>query len=470
MRAAVDPRQDRGCSIFNAVADGGQDFMPEGEMSGGTNINVPEIDIGFLGDPGIEMGEGDGIAAEQGTPFVEDGDPVLIIPPNEEPTGNVRLSDAELDDLNSGQGDWSGAVVRIQRHLGSTDLGPNTDALFGFDFNGTALTTAGNAIFHSGDEIATFSNANGVFSINFGGDVPVSTSLANLVVSRVTYANTSENTSLVEFAYTVFDGNPDDPNTLSSASAYIQVDIVEKNDAPSIAASDTISVVANGQTVIKGIAFADPDVGVLDVTLTVTLTVTSGTLAGGESYGVDVSGPGPSITLQGSLNDINTYLAGGFLSFTNPGSSNASLTIHVSDNGTISDDPIDVLQATKVVTLDVNTRPVLDPSKEPSLAAVVEDSSASTIGSTSVSDLIGTSGIANYSDLDGDSPGLAITGVSSKGTLHYSTDGGSTWQELSTPPSESSALLLSATAHVFFKPNAHFNGSIADAITFKAWD
>ncbi len=71
-------------------------------MSGGTNINVPEIDIGFLGDPGIEMGEGDGIAAEQGTPFVEDGDPVLIIPPNEEPTGKVRLSDAELDDLNSG--------------------------------------------------------------------------------------------------------------------------------------------------------------------------------------------------------------------------------------------------------------------------------------------------------------------------------------------------------------------------------
>jgi hypothetical protein len=129
-----------------------------------------------------------------------------------------------------------------------------------------------------------------------------------------------------------------------------------------------------------------------------------------------------------------------------------------------------ILQDTETVTLDVNTRPVLDASKEPSLAAVVEDAPVSAIGSTPVSALIGTLGIANYSDADLDLPGLAITGVSSKGTLHYSTDGGSTWQELSTPPNESSALLLGATARVFFKPNAHFNGSIADAITFKAWD
>jgi hypothetical protein len=292
-------------------------------------------------------------------------------------------------------------------------------------------------------------------------------------VSRATYANTSDNTSFIELAYVVSDGDPSLATTESSNPAYIFLNIEEVNDAPSILVGDRIPVVPNGTSPIVGLNLEDPDAAF--ETLTVVLSVSSGTLTatGTNEFGyfVPVNGSGTtSITLQGPLGEINAFLNDSRVSFTNTTGSNSTLTITVSDGGALGDDPTLIKQDMEVVTLDVNTRPVLDASKEPSLAALVEDSPVSAIGSTPVWDLIGTSGIANYSDADGDSPGLAITGVSSKGTLHYSTNGGSTWQELSTPPSESSALLLSATARVFFKPNLHYNGAIADAITFKAWD
>jgi hypothetical protein len=109
-------------------------------MAGGTNMR-PVIDIGWLGDPndfGIGMGDEDNILTEDGATFVEDGAPVLINPRGEQPTGNIRLSDNELSALNSGQGDWRGAVVTIRRHNGYGELAANPDDLFGLDVSGTS--------------------------------------------------------------------------------------------------------------------------------------------------------------------------------------------------------------------------------------------------------------------------------------------------------------------------------------------
>ena len=121
--------------------------------------------------------------------------------------------------------------------------------------------------------------------------------------------------------------------------------------------------------------------------------------------------------------------------------------------------------------------PTLNTSASPTLSSTVEDISAPTngltTGATLVSALIDNSatagGLDNFTN-PGGSPGLAVTGVNG-GTLYYTTDGGSTWTALGAP-STTAGLLLAANSntYVYFKPNANVNGSISDAVTFKAWN
>jgi hypothetical protein len=121
----------------------------------------------------------------------------------------------------------------------------------------------------------------------------------------------------------------------------------------------------------------------------------------------------------------------------------------------------------------LNAAPVLDPSASPQLNSVIEDAGipVGQVG-TLVSDLIDTGGTHNnFSDADGDSPGIAITGTNLQGgSLWYSTDDGTTWNDVGTV-SEDSAMLLSANSdtRLAYAPQPDFNGSIMDVVTFKAW-
>ncbi len=122
-----------------------------------------------------------------------------------------------------------------------------------------------------------------------------------------------------------------------------------------------------------------------------------------------------------------------------------------------------------VAVANANDAPVLDANQSPSLAAISEDTGApangSTAGSTLVSALTG-----GTIDVDsGALQGVAITGTSGQGTLWYSTDGGTTWMQVPAV-SGGAALLLHNDARLYFQPNANVSGTIADAITFRAWD
>jgi uncharacterized delta-60 repeat protein len=106
------------------------------------------------------------------------------------------------------------------------------------------------------------------------------------------------------------------------------------------------------------------------------------------------------------------------------------------------------------------------------LATVSEDNGAPVAGSISGSTT--TFSFASFIT-DADTlynRGIAITGVdTSKGTLWYSTNNGSTWQQTGSV-SGSNALLLNADTNtrLYFQANANFNGTIDNAITFLAWD
>lgn len=129
------------------------------------------------------------------------------------------------------------------------------------------------------------------------------------------------------------------------------------------------------------------------------------------------------------------------------------------------------------VAFAANSAPVLDATKSPVLSAEAEDSGApvGAVG-TQVSSLIDSTtpagGLDNYTDADSDSPGIAITAVdTSNMTCYYSVNAGSSWSTIGAV-SSSSARLLAANSNnrIYCQPSPDFNGTVATAITFRAWD
>jgi hypothetical protein len=120
-----------------------------------------------------------------------------------------------------------------------------------------------------------------------------------------------------------------------------------------------------------------------------------------------------------------------------------------------------------------NDAPVLDVAKTPSLNSIDTTTQSAVptgaVGSL-VSTLVGTTGIANFSDADGSANvGLAITGYdTSKGTLHYSTNGGSSWTTWSAPAGEALHLAANANTRVYFRANAAATGDAG--LIIRAWD
>ncbi len=136
------------------------------------------------------------------------------------------------------------------------------------------------------------------------------------------------------------------------------------------------------------------------------------------------------------------------------------------------------LPSHQVRVVSTNVSPVLDSSKSPTLASVNEDASApvGAVG-TLVSSLVDFASPAGQVDNVTDSNvgaqlGIAVTAADTgNGTWYFSTNGGTNWSALGAV-SEASARLLAADANtrLYFQPNADWNGTITNAITFRAWD
>jgi len=116
-------------------------------------------------------------------------------------------------------------------------------------------------------------------------------------------------------------------------------------------------------------------------------------------------------------------------------------------------------------TVNNNTAPVLTGAND--LGTILEDSAAN--GGTPVSDLVG----GHVTDADaGASAGIAVVGVdNTNGAWQYSLDAGASWSSFGAP-SAASARLLAADppTYVRFVPNAGWNGTVANGLTFRAWD
>jgi hypothetical protein len=246
------------------------------------------------------------------------------------------------------------------------------------------------------------------------------------------------------------------------------------NDAPTATNLDTPeSYTEDTPLDLTDIVVADVDSPIVTATLTLS-NAAAGALSTDTSNGVTSTyDPVTGLwTASGAIADVNTLLAG--VTFTPALNFNADFTVATS----VSDGVADAITGTKSFTgTPVNDAPVLDASKSPALATVAEDPGAPSgaVGTlvSSLVDFASPSGdVDNVGDVDSSALlGIALTATSASGTWFYSTNNGTTWTAVGAV-SDNSALLLAADANtrLYLQPAADFNGTVASAITFRAWD
>lgn len=128
---------------------------------------------------------------------------------------------------------------------------------------------------------------------------------------------------------------------------------------------------------------------------------------------------------------------------------------------------VDSNAATTTITINpINDAPVLDNTGAPILGTIAQGQSNNSGTATSIFASI-------ISDVDGVVPeGIAVTALNTtNGSYQFSLNGGTNWTAFGTV-SEASARLLSVGANTLirFQPNANFTGTVANAVTFRAWD
>jgi microcystin-dependent protein len=115
--------------------------------------------------------------------------------------GSATASDANLDLMNGGRGNYAGASLTIERHGG-----PNAEDAFGFETTGASFTVSGGNLQSGGNTFASFTNTGGVLTITFDSSSAIATTLlTNNVIEHVTYAHQGPASVVIDLALS--DGN-----------------------------------------------------------------------------------------------------------------------------------------------------------------------------------------------------------------------------------------------------------------------
>ncbi len=226
---------------------------------------------------------------------------------------DATVSDTEFDALNSGNGDYSGGSLTVQRS-GT----PLSSDIFGFDTSGASFTVNGSDLQSSSQTFASFTNTGGVLTINFNSSgTPATTALVQEVVRRISYRN---DTPAGDAVITM---------TFSDGVTEVNADITVASDTIKITNStDTGTIdLSNGVSFTEAVAIA-----AADATGSQTLAIDS-SLAGQTVSFAQNPTLSESLTLDGDAANGST-LSGGTLTI----NSGSSLTVAngISDTLTIT--------------------------------------------------------------------------------------------------------------------------------------
>ncbi|MEQ9890315.1 beta-propeller fold lactonase family protein [Pectobacterium aroidearum] len=206
-----------------------------------------------------------------GATYTEKTDATVLLP-------SGRLSDPQLDALNEGNGDYSGASITVGRQEGGLP-----EDTFGFKAdNGLALD--GNNIVKDGTTIATFTQVDGVLTVTF--TTAVTKADAQNVLRQITYQNTSPDPEHAGSSPTfVFRINDGDNNV---ATMDVTVNLIGVND-PAVLTTTVLNprIPGNGEFVKL---FKDTHIDTIESGQTIWQVVLT----------FDVSGPNETISVDGS--------------------------------------------------------------------------------------------------------------------------------------------------------------------------
>ncbi|PTB21003.1 hypothetical protein C9I57_09775 [Trinickia symbiotica] len=415
--------------------------------------------------------------------YVEGSAPVRLSGPGS------HISDTQLDAL----GDYSNTTLTLQRYSGSTPAPSASDV---FAALGPLVFGAGGVVSYNGTNVGTYTESGGKLSVTFGAGATATT--VEEVLDNIAYSSTDTSTvsTGIRIGATLDDHNvagaQGTGGDMVSAPVFVTI-----NEIPGLGASAVTFTEPNDASAAAVAVAVDPTV---DVTSADTFSGATVQISGNYRPGEDVlvvSGSLPSgvtasfdsatgtMTLTGTNLDAATVQAAlravsYYDSSDTPGTTPRDVTISVMDNVTHA------TTTAAVSTIDVvaaNDSPILNGN--PVTATSIEDNGVPTgaVGML-VSQLTGN---GNVTDTDGANAhdgqttgpaGVAITAAdTSEGTWWYSTDNGAHWTEFAgqglTAISSSNALHLVADANtrIYFEPaRQDWNGTVNNALTFRAWD
>jgi VCBS repeat-containing protein len=185
----------------------------------------------------------------------------------------------------------------------------------------------------------------GTLAATSGGGVTVGGSASSLTLTgtiasinafitgeNVTFTTALNVVSGVTLTVTISDSGNTGSGGTKSASTSVSITVAAVNDAPTISALTSINIESTVNA-LTGISFSDVDAGTNPVT--VTLSVSSGSLTATSGGGVTVGGTASSLTLTGSVSNINAFITGNGVTFTTAidTEENVTLDIRIDDNG-----------------------------------------------------------------------------------------------------------------------------------------
>ncbi len=341
----------------------------------------------------------------------------------------------------------------------STLTGASEDT--GFTLTYAALAAAANeADVDLGDTLSFRVEALSTGSLTKGGlaVVPGTTLLASGESLVWTPAPNASGSALNAFTVVAWDGT-----AASATPVQLSVDVGSLNDAPTLGG---VPVTAQAITTGQAAALADFTVADVDSTdLSLTLTATNGVINGLTDAYPATTG----IQLSGTAEQINAAIAGATFTATAAGA--ASINLSLSDGTALAVTGSYNLTA----SLPLSSAPVLDSTASPALPSVLEGATNPTGITVAALVVDGSITDANTSAMGTATEAIAITGLNTTlGSWQYSTDSGVNWLNIRADLINSStnelALLLAPTDSVRLLPFGDLNGSLSNAITFRAWD
>ncbi|MHA6194443.1 DUF4347 domain-containing protein [Pseudomonas wadenswilerensis] len=258
-----------------------------------------------------------------------------------------------------------------------------------------------------------------------------------------------------------------DTASVSTDTRNLTLDITPVNDAPTISGPVSINVTEDVAKSMAGITFGDVDSGTGSVRVIFSVANGNGTFTATASSGVTVTNNGTnSITLEGTVADINTLVSNGRLTYL--GALNATgvktMSISINDNGnTGSGGALQVNANISLVIAAVNDAPV---NNLPAAQTVFQDGSL--VFNSANGNLITITDV----DAGGNTVKLTLTSVNGQMTLgsivglSFSTGDGT--NDTSMVFTGTLAAINAALNGLTFTPLAGYNGT--GSITFESDD